>query len=140
MKLVVDASVAIKFALIERDSDLAAKLQNDFRAGVHELLAPDIFPAEVGHALTRAERKRLIPDGQAAALFADVMNPAPDLCPTLPLMARAIELSSQSRTGVYDCLYLLLAEECDCRLVTADDKLAKSFAGSSRILLLSQLA
>lgn len=140
MKLVVDASVALKFVLNEIDSAKAMKLHDEFRDGLHVLLAPDIFPAEIGHALTRAERKRLIPDGQAAALFADIMNPSPQLFPSLPLMSRAIELSSQTRAGVYDCIYLLLAEDSNCELLTSDQKLVRAFAGSARIVDLSQLA
>ncbi|MCE9605470.1 MAG: type II toxin-antitoxin system VapC family toxin [Planctomycetia bacterium] len=77
MKLVLDASVALKFVLNERDSLIARKLQDEFRRGVHELITPDVFPVEVGNALTSAERKKLIPDGFAAILFADALDPAP---------------------------------------------------------------
>lgn len=34
-------------------------------------------------------------------------------------------ISSAARIGVYDCLYLALAEREACELVTADDKLVK---------------
>ena len=36
---------------------------------VLELLAPDVFPIEIGHALTRAERQKRIPVGAAVALL-----------------------------------------------------------------------
>jgi len=38
-------------------------------------------------------------------------------------MPRAIELSSQARIGIYDCLYVAVAEHEGCDLVTADKKL-----------------
>jgi predicted nucleic acid-binding protein len=44
----------------------------------------------------------------------------------LPLLARAAELSSAMRVGVYDCLYVALAEKKKCRFITADDKLIKN--------------
>src|ERR1043166_10049666 len=66
MKRVLDASVGLKFGLFEPGSDKARRLQDEFRKGLHEFLAPDVYPAEVGHALTRAQRKRLIPEGHAA--------------------------------------------------------------------------
>ena len=48
-------------------------------------------------------------------------------CPVLyaidSLFYRAVEISSQTRTGFYDCLYVALAEQENCELVTADDKL-----------------
>jgi hypothetical protein len=36
---------------------------------------------------------------------------------------RSVEISSQTRAGFYDCLYVALAEQENCQLVTADDKL-----------------
>lgn len=60
MKYVLDASVGLKWVLPEVDSDKAIKLQEDFANGIHQLLAPDTFPVEIAHALTRAERQRLI--------------------------------------------------------------------------------
>jgi predicted nucleic acid-binding protein len=48
------------------------------------------------------------------------------LHPSLSLMIRAIEISSQARIGVYDCVYLALAESEKCDFVTADDKLVNN--------------
>ena len=42
------------------------------------------------------------------------------------LMPRAIAISSRMRVGVYDCLYVALAEREQCDFVTADDKLVKN--------------
>ncbi|MCI0360265.1 MAG: type II toxin-antitoxin system VapC family toxin [Planctomycetaceae bacterium] len=56
MKYVLDSSVAFKVLVVESDSDRAKRLIEDYRNGVHELIAPDIFPIEVGHALSAALR------------------------------------------------------------------------------------
>ena len=48
-------SVALKWVLPEPDSDKADLLREDYRNGIHQLIAPDIFPVEIAHALTRAE-------------------------------------------------------------------------------------
>jgi predicted nucleic acid-binding protein len=45
--------------------------------------------------------------------------------PALPLMPRAYSISSAERIGVYDCLYVALAESENCELVTSDDKLIR---------------
>lgn len=79
MKYVLDASVALKWVLPETLSAKAVKLRNDFRNHVHELIAPDIFPAEVAHALTRAERQKIIQPRQGAKRFLAVMRFPPDL-------------------------------------------------------------
>jgi predicted nucleic acid-binding protein len=126
MKYVLDSSVAFKWVIPETDSDRALRLRDDFLNAIHELLAPDIFPVEIGHALTRAERQKRIVVSEAAKLLIDVLNALPQLHPSFPLLLRACEISSQLRVGIYDCLYVALAEREQCDLVTADDKLVKN--------------
>jgi predicted nucleic acid-binding protein len=126
MKYVIDASAAVKWALTEVDSDNALRLRDDFRTAVHELLSTDFFPYEVAHALTRAERQKRIAVGDAWSLWKAVLADCPALSSGFPLMQRAVEISSQMRIGIYDCLYVALAEREACECVTADDKLIKN--------------
>jgi predicted nucleic acid-binding protein len=134
MKYILDASVALKWVLSEADSSFAIRLRDEFKQQVHELLAPDTLPVEIAHALTRAERKGLISKGQAAVLFADVVTPAPDLHSHLDVLARAIDISSDARIGVYDCLYIALAEREQCRVVTADQRMVALFGAHTLAL------
>jgi len=120
MKYILDSSVAFKWALTEVDSDKADAIRVDFRNAVHELLAPDIFNAEVTHALTRAERQGRIAVGEARKLFLDILTTPPRFYPFQPFLLRAIDISSKMRVGVYDCIYVALAEQENCELVTAD--------------------
>jgi predicted nucleic acid-binding protein len=89
---------------------------------IHELLAPAVFIDEAAGALTKAERQKDIAVGQAAPLYAKVMNSSPILIPHAALIVRAIDISSRTRSGYYDCLYVALAEREGCELVTADLK------------------
>src|SRR5262245_6361840 len=123
MKYVVDSSVAFKWEVPETDSDKANLLRDDGRNGIHELLAPDFFPLELAHALTRAERQGRIAIGQAQLFWSDAMTTPPILMTSLPLALRAINISSSIRIGVYDCLYVALAELEKSDFITADDKL-----------------
>src|SRR5437588_12959334 len=119
MKYVVDSCVAFKWVVPEDRSDAAIRLRDDYKNGIHELLAPRIFPFEIGHALTRAERQKRIkpPDGWTQWLT--VMAYQPLLHAALALMPRAYAISSAERIGVYDCLYVALAERENCELVTS---------------------
>jgi predicted nucleic acid-binding protein len=126
MKYVLDASVAFKWEVPETDSDKANRLRDDFRNALHELQAPDFFPQELAHALTRAERQGRIAVGQAAIFWAEAMTTPPVLLPVTSLTPRAIDISSTLRIGVYDCLYIALAEREGCQFVTADDKLVRN--------------
>jgi predicted nucleic acid-binding protein len=112
--------------LPEPDSAKAVALRDDFRKQTHQLLSPDVYPAEVAHALTRAERQGRLAVGESGRHLADILITLPDLHLSLALLVRACELSSASRIGVYDCLYLALAERESCEFVTADDKLVKN--------------
>src|SRR5262245_4290233 len=120
MRYVLDSSVALKIALPEPDSAKALQFRDDFRNGIHEAITLDVFPIEVGHALTRAERQRRIVPASAIALWQKVMADCPAIFPALPLMPRALDPSSNARIGVYDCLYVALAEQEQCEVLSAD--------------------
>jgi predicted nucleic acid-binding protein len=126
MRLVLDSNLAVKWFIAEPDSAKALQLRDDFISAVHELLAPDFFPLEILHALTRAERQGRILQGQAGKFWQYAMQTSPFLFPSIPLATRAYSIASQARIGIYDCLYVALAEREQCELVTADDRLVRS--------------
>lgn len=123
MKYVLDASVAFKWVVSESDSDKANFLRDECHKQVHELVAPDFYPLELAHALTRSERQGRITVGQARLYWTDTMTTSLLLFTSESLTVRAIDISSQMRIGVYDCVYVALAERENCDFVTADDKL-----------------
>ena len=123
MRYVLDASAALCWVLPRPNSDMALQLRADFQRAVHELIAPSIFPGEIASALTKAERQKLIPLGDARPLLGQVMRTPPVMHPYEPLLDRAVDISSQTRSGLYDCLYVALAEREGCELVTDDQKL-----------------
>jgi predicted nucleic acid-binding protein len=130
MRYLLDSSVAVKWVLTETDSDKAIQLRDEFQKGVHELLAPEVFPVECGHALTRAERQLRISSPNGWIAWRTIMVDCPRLHPSLPLMPRAYAISSSTRVGIYDCLYVALAERETCELITADDKLVRNLKAS----------
>jgi len=123
MKYVLDSSLALKWFLAEPDSDKADRLREGWRQTAHELLAPDVFPVEVVHAITRAERQGRITPAEGSAFLAETLAELPAPHAPVLLLPRAYAISSAMRIGVYDCLYVALAEREGCELVTADAKL-----------------
>jgi predicted nucleic acid-binding protein len=126
MKYALDSNIALKWVLTEADSDKARRLRSEFQNQVHELRAPDVFPVEVAHGLAKAERRGIIPQGDADRLLTNVLSTPPQLHTYLPLLKRALDMASRARIGVYDCLYVALAEREGCELVTADDRLLRT--------------
>jgi predicted nucleic acid-binding protein len=127
MKLVVDASVAIKWMVEEQDSELADRLLD----GGHDFLAPELIVAEV---ISAAWKKRRL-GGIGHAQYDDIvlrMADGPIAYRALrPLAANAAALARELDHPVYDCFYLALAEAEDAPLVTADRRLVAALGGSA---------
>jgi len=126
MKYALDSSVALKWVLPEPHADKAIRLRDDFHQSVHELIAPDIFPVETLHALTKAERQKRIVAGSGHILWQSILADCPGLHSHISLLDRAYGIASAVRMGIYDCVYVALAEREGCELVTADDRLIKN--------------
>jgi predicted nucleic acid-binding protein len=123
MKYVFDSNIGVKWVLAEDLSAKARGIRDEFIQGLHELLAPDVFLVETAHALTRAHRQGKVTPAEVNSFMGDLLTTLPQFHPYPPLLARAIEISLQTRQGVYDCLYVALAEREGRELLTADRKL-----------------
>ncbi|MBI2808596.1 MAG: type II toxin-antitoxin system VapC family toxin [Planctomycetes bacterium] len=123
MNLVIDCSVAFKWAVVEIHRPKAILLRDDFRNGIHELFAPDHFPAEIGNAFLIAERRRAIGPGDGALALIDVLQTLPVIAASIPLLPRAYEIAHRHQRTVYVSLYVALAEREQCDFITADNKL-----------------
>lgn len=117
-QFVVDASVAIKWVLPEIHSEAALRLNKV----EYELLAPDFFFPEIGNILwKRVQRTELSLD--AAKTNLEVLKNLPlHIFSSSPLMSIALETAVRVNQAVYDCLYLTLAVQNQCCLVTADER------------------
>lgn len=117
MTVVVDASVAVKWVADEEGSAQARELYLD-----EECIAPSLIFAEIGSAMCKKQRLKLVTERQALA----AIEAMPERLQTfeLPeLTHRAVELAIRLNHPIYDCFYLALAERERLTLVSADDKL-----------------
>src|SRR5271156_4105344 len=64
----------------EVDSAVARHLRDESRNQIHELIAPDSFPLETAHALTKAGRRGIVTD--ATRLWIELMVDSPQLFPS----------------------------------------------------------
>ena len=128
MKYVLDASTAVRWVLKNPLTPRALRLRDEYQRQIHELIAPAHFPHEIASALTKAERQKVIAVGDAHPLIKDILNTPPGLHAVDPLFYRAVDLSSQTRSAFYDCLYVALAEREQCQFVTADQTLLNNLS------------
>lgn len=139
MRLVVDASVAVKWLVDEEGSDRAIRLLK----GGHECYVPRLLASEVGNALWRKARTGEIERGQAGAFAAAIPALAVRWMADEMVCADAVRLSLALNRALYDCVYLALAHRVGATLVTADARFVNALAGTEHagaIAMLESLA
>ena len=119
MSLIVDASVALKWNVVEEGSPAALEL---FKRGA-PISAPELVVAELTNALWKKVRRSELGQAQAAAALAATLRGFHHLAPCAGLAGRALELSQALGHPAYDCFYLALAEQSDSEFITADARL-----------------
>jgi len=127
VKLIVDASVAIKWLIEEPDSALADRLLD----GAHDFLAPELIIAEVISAAWKQRRLGSIDDAQFDDIVIRIADGPIDCRPLRPLASRAAALARDLDHPIYDCLYLALAEVEKATMVTADRRLVAAVRGTA---------
>ena len=122
MILVIDSSAVLKWVLNEIDSAVARQILYDFQAQLVDLIAPALVHSEVGNVLVKLVRGGDITFEQADHAFALVLQNSPTLHDSPELSRAALNLASAHHQSYYDCLFLALALERRCGLVTADER------------------
>jgi len=132
---VVDASVVVKWFIPEILTDFAIELlQPD-----NTLLAPDLLVPEVSNTLWKKVRREELTLDDALQCLADLSRMPLQLNPSAEFIEDALRLSATEGMTAYDGLYLALASNLDCRMVTADARLRNSISNKAlqgRVLLL----
>ena len=120
--LVIDASVAAKCLVNESLSEKALSLLDP----ANDLIARDLILPEVGNVLWKKTRSGELSADMAMERFDALANMGVKVVAANALSRRALEIATETGRTVYDSLYLSLAEASDCRLVTADTRLANA--------------
>jgi predicted nucleic acid-binding protein len=129
---VIDSSVAVKWYASEPGSERATSLL------AHQIGAPDLILAEVGNAVWKKVRRGQMSAEQAAEALPHLIASV-TILPAEPLAERALMVGLELGHPVYDCFFLLLAEELNLPLITADQRLEQrgnELWGRGRVSLL----
>lgn len=122
MLYVIDAGVVVKWFIPEADSAMAYQLLTRYLQGMDTPIAPDLMISECGNVFWRRCRQGDITPEEATESLTDLLALNVLLVPTSSLVQSALRLALQHQRTVYDALYLALAHERDCPLITADER------------------
>lgn len=95
-------------------------------------LAPDLLGAEVADTFWKKHRRKELTDEESTRLIDDLQRLDITMVPHQRLLSDAFALAATASHPVYDCLYLALAHQNDCQLVTADRRFYKTFSKSEQ--------
>ena len=126
MRLVVDASVAVKWLIAEDDSDIARELA----ARGEDLHAPRLMASEIANALWRKARLGEIERAEAGAMLASVSEMPVRWGTDEVVCADAVRLALALDRPVHDCVYLALAHRIGALVLTADLRFVNALAST----------
>jgi predicted nucleic acid-binding protein len=122
---VVDCSVAEKWVLPETGAIPALRLLREEQLGEVSLLAPDLLLVELAK---KVRRKQISPE-QALEGFRFMQTSVLRPVETGPLLGPALDLALNHPISLWDSVYLALAIQQDCPLITADRRLFRGGRG-----------
>lgn len=118
---VADASILLKWILPEPGHKEALALLAEWVHGRIELIAPRLAVAEAASALCKKVRRKHLTTEAAAGAFALLSENHPELFDDdLPA---ALTLALRHQMSFWDAVYVALAIERRCDLITADRRL-----------------
>ncbi len=129
-KVVVDASVAVKWFVEEEYSEESLKLLEAYKEGIVDLIAPSLLPFEVLNALK-----------YSGAFGEDELKEIAEVLEMLQITLyelegeyakKTIEIAMRKGVTIYDASYVALAELEGATLYAADEKLLRKVKGLER--------
>jgi predicted nucleic acid-binding protein len=124
-RLVIDASVAIKWVVSERGSLEAIRL------AAAELIAPELICAECANILWKKVRRGELTAAAAQAAAAVLEQSGIELRTMRAAIGDALRTAISLDHPAYDSLYLALAAAEGCPFVTADETLVRRLRQSA---------
>jgi predicted nucleic acid-binding protein len=125
--IIADASVGVKWFVPE----VHAAEARQWRNGPDELhVLAFFFDLEIANILWKKVRRTEITRADADLILGQLPALPITRHPEPPLLASAFDLADRTQRTIYDCTYLALAVQLGGWMVTADQRLYNSLAGT----------
>lgn len=124
--IVVDASVALKWVVAEDGSDAANALLD--RAAEEEvtLAAPEHLLGEVGNGMRKRVAQKVLSVTDATIAFDAIRELGLEFVGGEDRWARTLRAALEWNLTTYDALYVCLAQDLGCDLITADRRVVEA--------------
>lgn len=119
-RIIIDASVAIKWVVPEAGTDAALALRAEY-----ELSAPELIVPEIANILWKKFQRGELQSGEAEIAAELLEKSGIRLISMQNLLGKATSLAMFLSHPAYDCVYLAAAIEADIPFVTADTRLLR---------------
>lgn len=117
--IVIDASCVLSFLLNQDGSENVVST-----VGENQLVAPSCLPFEIGNAISKLIKRKLISVYEGVSVFHEFARiPIRLIEPDIP---NAIVIAGESESYAYDCYYLNIASQMVLPLFTYDDKMKET--------------
>ena len=117
--IVIHASCVLSFLLNQKESKNVVSI-----VGENQLVAPSCLPFEIGNAISKLIKRKLISIYEGVSVFhAFARIPIRLIEPDIP---NSIVIAGESESYAYDCYYLNIASQMVLPLFTYDDKMKET--------------
>jgi predicted nucleic acid-binding protein len=124
---VIDAGIAIKWVIQEKGTAEALALRQQAK-----LIAPELLIAECANILWKKVQRGDLVKAEALLAARLLQGAEIELFTTLSLLDATVQIATEIDHPAYDCLYLALAIDRQCRFVTADERLLRKLGPKFR--------
>lgn len=122
--IVVDASVALKWAVNEEGSEHANALLDDLADGAIRLAAPEHLIGEVANGMRKRVTQGILNTEDAVEAFDAIAALELEFLGGAGRWFETLKAAMDWQITTYDALYVLVALDLDAELLTADHRLA----------------
>ncbi|MDY6785634.1 MAG: type II toxin-antitoxin system VapC family toxin [Cyanobacteriota bacterium] len=123
-RYVVDTSVVIQRLIVEKNTPQVRCLFAQMNQGL-VIVVPEFCLLECANVLWKQVRFQGMPQPTAEHLLVELLELPLQVMPVGQFMPRALQIGLAAQLAVYDSLYLALAENLNCALITVDQKQAE---------------
>ncbi len=127
MRVVLDASVAVKWLVSEADSVMATKLLDES----YDLNAPRLLVAEVANTLWRKALSGSLDTHEAARMTTALQDMPLRWMDDEPTCLDALRIALELGHPASDCMYLALALRNGAKVVTSDNRFVSAVASTA---------